>query len=98
MKQYFELHLTIEEPSDRKQFVETTVEALGWKFSAIDNDIILGDGVKMYATTHMHRDWSPADAVRHLEHGSAELAKSGVNVIRKKLEQVIYDARKGRDF
>lgn len=98
MRQYFELHLTIEEPSERRQFVETTVEALGWKFSAIDKDIILGEGVKMYATTHRNFRVYEEGAIDDLNDVAAVLATSGINVIRKKVELVVYDARKGRDF
>lgn len=41
-KAYYECHITIE--SANKDKTKQAVEVLGWKFSAIDGDPVLGTG------------------------------------------------------
>lgn len=98
MKQYYELHITMEAPVEWKEQIKVIVEEYGWKFSAIDGDPELGEGVKMYATTHLHIKTPVLDAVDTLNAMAKILAARVLEVVRKKVELVVYDARKGRDF
>ena len=89
-KQYYECHVTMEgDPTAIRPIVEET----GWKFSAIYDDIILGEGLKCYATMH-YNVRKPEDEVLLLLHDVANFIEaSGVKVLRRKVERVIYDNR-----
>lgn len=87
-KQYYELHITCE--GDPK-IVAPLVESIGWKFSAIDKDIVLGDGVKCYATRHLHIDTPDVQISEALLNNSNILMARGVKVVRRKIEKVVFD-------
>ena len=89
-KQYYECHVTMEgDPAA----IRPIVEATGWKFSAIYDDIILGEGLKCYATMH-YNVRKKERTVLGLLHGVADtLEGSGIKVLRRKVERVIYDNR-----
>lgn len=90
IKQYYEAHVTmLGEPESIRPFVEQTK----WKFSAIAGDANLGDGVKCYATRQMNTKIGNDEALKSL-HGTADwLEAHGVEVIRRKIEIVIFDDR-----
>lgn len=89
-KTYYECHITL---LGARQEVEPLVKQTGWKFSAIDGDPTLGDGVKCYATMHFNAR-RPEEDVLNLLHATADSLKFwGANVIRRKIERVIYDDR-----
>jgi hypothetical protein len=90
MKEYYECHVTmLGNPDDIRPIVEETK----WKFSAIDGDPVLGDGIKCYATMFFKGHMRDTDVINIL-HGVADhIAFQGVNVIRRKVERVIYDDR-----
>jgi hypothetical protein len=64
-----------------------------WKFSAIDGDITLGDGVKCYATMHYPERLGDLGVREALDNTATRLRNYGANVIRKKIELVIYDSK-----
>lgn len=90
MVQYYECHITLD--GDREQ-LQSDVEAINWKFSAIDGDPVLGAGVKCYATKHYNERLGQRDVVNLLLDAGNKLKKRGVTVTRQKVELVIYDDR-----
>lgn len=89
-KTYYECHLTIlGEPAEVRPYVE----ALRWTFSAIHNDIILGEGLKCYATRHFNARLSEAEVQSLLHVAGNQLKLAGLKVIRRKVEKVLYDDR-----
>lgn len=89
-KQYYECHVTMEgDPA----MIRPIVGGTGWKFSAIYDDIILGEGLKCYATMH-YNVRKPEHVVLDLLHSVADtLEQAGIKVLRRKVERVIYDNR-----
>lgn len=88
-KSYYECHITmIGDP----ETIKPKVERLKWKFSAIDGDPTLGDGIKCYATRHFNARMD-RDIVQDLLDGAAEVLAQSVDVVRRKIELVLYDSR-----
>ncbi len=91
MKNYFECHITM--LGDPKE-IEPLVKNTGWKFSAINGDPVLGDGIKCYATmlfSSLLKDDSYC--LNQLISTAVALEGLGVKVLRRKVERVIYDDR-----
>jgi len=103
MTSYYELHVTMQAEEDGRlksgirARVRRAVEECGWRFSVIDGDINLGDGLKMYATRQMNRR-SVEEGVVALLHQTADALATtpGVTVVRRKVERVIYDDRSSK--
>jgi hypothetical protein len=90
MKQYYECHVTmLGDPVAIRPYVE----GLKWKFSAIDGDPVLGEGVKCYATRLFKKSLGESKVTDELLHTANELFKQGCKVLRRKVEFVIYDDR-----
>lgn len=89
-KSYYEAHVTILADPD---IAKPIIESLKWKFSAIDGDINFGDGVKCYATRQFNAKISQEEMVKTLHNVADEIEANGLNVIRRKVELVIYDDR-----
>jgi len=88
METLFECHITIEGRQDWSAIVELA-DDMGWKPSKIDGDPLLGDKVFYYLTSY-HTDLQVLKLRMH------EMAdRVGPGVIRKKIEQIIYDTKKG---
>lgn len=90
-QQYHECHVTME--SKDIALVETHVKDIGWKFSCIDGDPILGDGIKCYATKHFPSKCDVNDVVNNVKAASEQLSMYGHKVIRDKVELVVYDSK-----
>lgn len=95
-KKYYECHITIEATPGCRHFIQLQVERLKWKFSAIDGDIILGDGTKFYATRHFNHRLESTEVLDHLFEAARHLESQKIKVIRKKIELVIYDDRSSK--
>lgn len=106
MKQYYECHLTIEEGDPLKAAsglyhngdIRHAVEKIGWIYSAIDGDANLGPGRKHYATKQFNLNDRGQGVQGELDTARVTLVSQHCNVVRAKIELVIYDGRAGRDF
>lgn len=90
-KQYYECHITmLGDPVVIRPFVEE----LKWKFSCIDGDPSLGDGLKCYATYFFNAKLTEQAVINKLQAVGMALRTVGINVIRLKTERVVYDTRR----
>lgn len=87
----FECHITMR--GERNE-VEEAVRRVGfgWTFSCIDSDPVLGDEVFCYATNHY-----PTESIAITETSCAkrDLLGLGMNVVRAKVELIVFDERYG---
>lgn len=70
--------------------------APGWKFSSIEGDIVLGDGIKCYATRLTNSRKPIDDVLKELHETADNLVNAGAEVMRRKTELVIYDDRSSK--
>lgn len=92
-KTYYEAHITL---NGDPEFSKESVESINWKFSKIDGDPVMGDGVKCYATRHFNAKWPTEDVVAWLFAAATKLNRLGIEVTRRKVELVIYDDRSSK--
>lgn len=94
MKQYYECHLTCMElvVDNTKKFKEACDE-IGWTWSFIDGDPDLGSGIKCYATKQFNSKNTDDEIVQALLFARDALRRRDVNVIRAKVEVVVFDER-----
>jgi hypothetical protein len=90
VKPYYECHITMR---GGRAIVELLVKAEHWKFSAIDGDPVLGDGVLCYATHHFKGTLDTVDVVNAMGIVADRLRDQGVEVIRQKVELVVFDTK-----
>ncbi len=91
MRKYYECHITL---LGDKVLLKKEVEALKWIFSCIDGDIVLGEGVKCYATMHYSfQRHTEDDVINYTNAIAAKLFKKGINPLRRKVELVLYDTK-----
>lgn len=69
------------------------VEKLKWKFSAIDGDPSLGEGLKCYATRFYNVKLALESVVFLVNDAARALNFGGAKVLRRKVEKVVYDDR-----
>jgi hypothetical protein len=62
----------------------------GWKTSQIARDITLGEATYFYLTTHERDLIRMQDKLRDT---ATALRQAGINVIREKIELIIYDTK-----
>jgi hypothetical protein len=89
MKEYYECHITFL----GTRYWEPFVSILGWKFSIIDGDPVLGEGVKCYATKHFPSRMSADEIRAKVIDAGEELRAKGIEVLREKVELVIWDTK-----
>ena len=89
----YECHVTINQrEGESRDYIKHSVEATtGWKFSAIDGDPVLGDGVKCYATKHVPVVVGIVEVIVAVESVAGALREIGLDVIRTKVEFIVYD-------
>ena len=87
---YFECHITM--VGDYK-LIQQLVEATDWSFSAINGDIMYGNGTKCYATRHYNMKKGIDKVLTSLHNVADALAQNGAEVIRRKVEIVLYDSK-----
>lgn len=97
MKQYYECHITIARPEFISTamilLVQNLIKSKKWKYSAIDGDPFLGDGIKLYATRHFNIKLPEEEVLQKLNSVADFLEESGFKVVRRKIEKVIYDTK-----
>jgi len=93
MTQYYECHVTM---LGNKEVLKRITENIGWVFSSIENDANLGEGVKMYATKQLNKRVQDRGAVQILQDAAQLLRDWGADVLREKVEVVIFDTRSSK--
>lgn len=91
MTPYYELHVTFVSEPDGTEPPSSIPR--GWKFSRIDGDPVLGDGIKSYLTRQLAHKLGLAHAKDLLDQAADKLKVLGYQILRKKVELVVYDAR-----
>jgi hypothetical protein len=90
---YYECHVTL---LGNATEIRPEVENRKWKFSVIDGDPVLGDGIKCYATKLFNRRVAQDTVIKELFLIATELQNNGFNVLRRKVELVIFDDRSSK--
>lgn len=85
----FEIHITVSGAQARE--ARLVAEIVGWKFSAIDGDPLLGPGVNCYLTHHA-KDFMKA--LEQLRSVCLDLNNHHVQVLRQKIELVVFDTKR----
>lgn len=91
MKNYYEAHITT-----KNHVPEKIITDLGWKYSKIDGDPTFGVGIKCYATKLFNVRHDKSVVLAELHKVADILSTGGYNVIRRKIELVIYDDRSSK--
>ena len=89
---YYECHITLKDSLPR-DYVRQQVEEFNWKFSAIDGDPILGNETFCYATRHYPESKPKDEVIKDMNDMAVRLAKDEIEVVREKVELVIYDTK-----
>lgn len=94
-KPYYEVHITMEDGHGAalRDRIKYLLSSYNWKYSRIDGDPILGDGVKQYATRHYHRRTQMEYVRMQLDLMHLDLERIGAIVVRKKIEAVLVDEK-----
>jgi hypothetical protein len=92
-KPYFECHITIEKPLGyHQEWFEGIARRTGWKTSCIDGDPVMGQRAFFYFTCH-HPQF---ESIKAKMHDLENLLKDHfVEVLRSKIEQIVYDTKTG---
>jgi hypothetical protein len=90
---YYECHITLMCDLSGRSFLKHSIEKAGWRYSAIDGDIVEGNGVKCYATRHYNPRNGGANILQEMLVLSEHLESLGFEVTRKKMEHVIFDTK-----
>lgn len=92
-KQYYECHITLNGDPEK---LRPVVEKLNWSFSCIHDDIIMGVGLKCYATQHYNSRYKPETIIQIVQDTADAIFLQGFPILRRKVELVIYDDRSSK--
>lgn len=90
MSEYYECHITMQ--GNNKE-LKSFLANYGWKYSAIAGDPVLGGNLYYYATKHFASIDSEQDVVDKTKAMSEILRKSDYDVVRHKVEYIVFDSR-----
>lgn len=94
MKKYYEAHITFTAGTGELETLKESVLGMKWKFSMIDGDANLGAGRKLYATRqYNYTKNDEQDLIARLLESASSLETLGAEILRRKIEVVIYDDR-----
>lgn len=88
----FECHITLPREQGSIAAAVAADPKLPWKFSQIDGDPVLGQQVFAYLTRH---DTNYVRLYANMKHTVVELTQQGVDVVREKIELIMYDTKTG---
>tara|TARA_R110000782_G_scaffold148701_2_gene241431 strand:+ start:136 stop:456 length:321 start_codon:yes stop_codon:yes gene_type:complete len=83
---YYEVHITFIGPLN-----ETPPRP--WKYSQIDGDPVLGEGIKAYLTRQYKGGTEKMLMINDIEITSVWLKRIGHTILREKIEDVIFDTK-----
>lgn len=91
----FECHITIAIPEEQQSHwiiegLKVRVEAVKWSFSCIEGDPQLGERTHCYATNYYPDQDTAIEMTKAV---AGVLRDKGMNVVRTKVEHVVYDSR-----
>lgn len=87
---YYECHITI---LGDPNLIRPVVEDIKWKFSYINGDPTLGNGIRCYATALFSDKLSVYKVKQFINSTAAELKNKGLTIVRQKIEKTLYDER-----
>lgn len=95
---YYEAHITVDtfNPKAPESILRELIETNNWRYSRIDGDINLGQGVKSYATKQFKASLNIELILQELHMLADRLAEHGWTILRRKIELVMYDDRSSK--
>jgi hypothetical protein len=94
MSRKFECHITMPREQSTVVQVVANQELLGFAFSAIDGDPVMGKQAYCYLTCY---DTDGLGLLEKMRVASGVLKRHGVLVLREKVEEIVYDTKTGHD-
>jgi hypothetical protein len=93
-RMYYECHITLERPAiaEDEPELKKDIESQFWSFSTILGDPIMGNKPFCFATKHIRAD-SVDKVITEMGVVARALILKGWNVVRQKIEIVVYDTR-----
>jgi hypothetical protein len=86
----FEAHITL--PRAQAEDVEKMAADSGWTYSAIDGDPVMGKQAYCYLTAY---DTTATGLLARMRIVTAALTQRDVQVLREKIERIIFDTKTG---
>lgn len=95
----FEAHITLDKihaPQLKEDDapLRTLWPLIGWQYSAIDDDPLMGQKPYCYLTAY---DPDAQALLRRMQRVARTLELEGISVLRTKVERIIYDSKTGVD-
>lgn len=86
----FEAHITC--PREASEIVQEVATKTGWTYSAIDGDPVMGKQAYCYLTAY---DFNGHHLLESVKGVSTILKIRNIEVLREKVEQIVYDTKTG---